>query len=106
VIAAIIAFAKAVGLSTTAECVEDAEQLARLREMGADRVQGYYCSRPVPPEKLEELLLTRDPLLQNVLKRARPESAGGRRRLTGSAWLRACPGRSEVRYSAQRLLFH
>jgi EAL domain-containing protein (putative c-di-GMP-specific phosphodiesterase class I) len=67
VIAAIIAFAKAVGLSTTAEGVEDAEQLARLREMGADRVQGYYCSRPVTPEKLEELLLKQDPLLQKVV---------------------------------------
>jgi len=74
VIAAIIAFAKAVGLSTTAEGVEDAEQLARLREMGADRVQGYYCSRPVPPEKLEELLLTRDPLLQKGLH---PSAASG-----------------------------
>jgi hypothetical protein len=35
--------------------------------MGADRVQGYYCSRPVTPEKLEELLLKQDPLLQKVV---------------------------------------
>src|SRR5207302_8011110 len=47
VIGAIIAFAKAVGLSTTAEGVEDADQLSRLSELGADRIQGYYCSRPV-----------------------------------------------------------
>jgi EAL domain-containing protein (putative c-di-GMP-specific phosphodiesterase class I) len=55
IVAAIIAFAKGVGMSTTAEGVEEAEQLARLRELGADRVQGYYCSRPMPAEQIEAL---------------------------------------------------
>jgi diguanylate cyclase (GGDEF)-like protein len=62
-VAAIIAFAHAVGLSTTAEGVEHLEQLAKLRELGADRVQGYYCSKPLPAEALEELLRTPGPLL-------------------------------------------
>jgi EAL domain-containing protein (putative c-di-GMP-specific phosphodiesterase class I) len=56
IISAIVAFAGAVGLNTTAEGVEDAEQVAQLRQLGADRVQGYYCSRPVPAAELEKLL--------------------------------------------------
>jgi diguanylate cyclase (GGDEF)-like protein len=56
VIAAIIAFARAVDLTTTAEGVETAEQLAQIRALGADRVQGYYYSRPLAAEALEALL--------------------------------------------------
>ena len=66
VIAAIIAFARAVGLNTTAEGVEDAEQLVRLRELGADRVQGYYYSKPVSAEVLEELFFKPQPLYQHL----------------------------------------
>jgi diguanylate cyclase (GGDEF)-like protein len=56
IVAATIAFAGAVGISTTAEGVETAEQLAILRHLGVNRVQGYFCSRPVPPEQMEALL--------------------------------------------------
>ena len=66
VIGAIIAFARAVGLNTTAEGVEDAEQLVRLRELGADHVQGYYCSKPLPAEDLEELLRAPRPLFDKA----------------------------------------
>src|ERR1043166_741304 len=48
IISATIAFARAVGLTTTAEGVEEAEQVAMLREFGVDRIQGYYCSKPLP----------------------------------------------------------
>ncbi len=71
-IAAIIAFAHAVGLSTTAEGVEEAGQLAHLRELGADRVQGYFCSKPVPAEALDELLRTATPLLEGLDSRLKP----------------------------------
>jgi EAL domain-containing protein (putative c-di-GMP-specific phosphodiesterase class I) len=73
VIGAIIAFARAVGLSTTAEGVEDAEQLVRLRELGADRVQGYFYSKPVPPEAFEALFFKPQPLVQQF----EPRSGGG-----------------------------
>jgi EAL domain-containing protein (putative c-di-GMP-specific phosphodiesterase class I)/GGDEF domain-containing protein len=46
----IIAMAQALGLSTVAEGVETAEQLALLKNMGCDQIQGYYFSRPLPPE--------------------------------------------------------
>ena len=39
-----------------AEGVETEEQLRALKEMGCDLVQGYYFSRPVPPEEFEELI--------------------------------------------------
>jgi EAL domain-containing protein (putative c-di-GMP-specific phosphodiesterase class I) len=55
IVAAIIAFARGVGMSTTAEGVEETQQLARLRQLGADRVQGYYCAKPPPPEQIEVL---------------------------------------------------
>jgi diguanylate cyclase (GGDEF)-like protein len=56
IVAATIAFAHAVGLTTTAEGVEHAEQLALVRQLGADRIQGYYCSKPLPADQLADLL--------------------------------------------------
>jgi EAL domain-containing protein (putative c-di-GMP-specific phosphodiesterase class I) len=56
IVAATIAFARAVGLTTTAEGVEDANQVELIRSLGADRFQGYYCSKPLPAEQLAELL--------------------------------------------------
>jgi EAL domain-containing protein (putative c-di-GMP-specific phosphodiesterase class I) len=55
IVAAVIAFARGVGMSTTAEGVEAAEQVALLRQLGADRVQGYYFSRPLPADRIETL---------------------------------------------------
>ena len=39
-----------------AEGVETEEQVRALRELGCDVVQGYYFSRPVPPEEFEVFL--------------------------------------------------
>ena len=70
IIGAIIAFARAVGLSTTAEGVEDADQVVRLRELGADRIQGYYCSKPIPPDAFEALLFKPRPLFPRLERAA------------------------------------
>jgi diguanylate cyclase len=40
------------GLDVVAEGVEDGATLARLAELGCDRAQGYYLSRPVPADQL------------------------------------------------------
>ncbi|HEX6913046.1 MAG TPA: bifunctional diguanylate cyclase/phosphodiesterase [Longimicrobium sp.] len=48
IVRAIIALAGTLGLETTAEGVEDAEQADLLREMGCTHGQGYLWSRPVP----------------------------------------------------------
>jgi EAL domain-containing protein (putative c-di-GMP-specific phosphodiesterase class I) len=44
------------GLTVVAEGVEDTGQVAALRELGCDIAQGYYYSRPVAAEALDELL--------------------------------------------------
>ncbi|MDO6565209.1 EAL domain-containing protein [Amphritea sp. 1_MG-2023] len=53
---AIIAVAHNMGLSVTAEGVEDATQLALLQEYACEEVQGYFFSRPLIAEDLEVLL--------------------------------------------------
>jgi diguanylate cyclase (GGDEF)-like protein/PAS domain S-box-containing protein len=53
---AIIDIAHALSLKVLAEGVEDARQLARLRELGCDLAQGNYFSEPLPPEAASELL--------------------------------------------------
>ena len=44
------------GLTVVAEGVEDGQTLGRLAELGCDRVQGYFLSRPVPAPALDDLL--------------------------------------------------
>ena len=39
-----------------AEGVESSEQMERLRDLRCDIVQGYYFSRPVPPEEFEKFI--------------------------------------------------
>ena len=53
-VAAIIAMARTLGYSTTAEGVETAEQSELLRHLGSDVLQGYYFSRPLSAAHLQE----------------------------------------------------
>src|SRR3569623_1042907 len=48
IVTAIIAMARNLKLDVVAEGVETAEQLAFLREVGCDMVQGFFFSRPLP----------------------------------------------------------
>ena len=56
IVRAVIAFAKTLSLTVTAEGVETAAQLLYLRELGCDCGQGYYFSRALPAYELEALL--------------------------------------------------
>ena len=52
----IIDIADYLSVPVIAEGVETEEQLFVLREMGCDRVQGYYFSRPVPADEYEKFI--------------------------------------------------
>jgi diguanylate cyclase (GGDEF)-like protein/PAS domain S-box-containing protein len=54
---AIVVMAHKLGVKVIAEGVETEQQLDLLKEIGCDYGQGYLFSRPLPSEKLEELLL-------------------------------------------------
>jgi len=53
---AIIALAHSLNLIVVAEGVETAEQLESLKSRGCDEAQGFYCSKPLPPEEFAKLL--------------------------------------------------
>ena len=50
------ALAHGLSLVVTAEGVESEGQLEFLRNIGCDQVQGYLLSRPVPAERMAQLL--------------------------------------------------
>lgn len=56
VVEAMIALAHRLGLTVTAECVETPAQAGRLRRIGCDTGQGWLYSRPVPPDRISELM--------------------------------------------------
>jgi diguanylate cyclase (GGDEF)-like protein len=56
IVHATVAFAKALGLSLTAEGIENAEQLAQLRELGCELGQGYHFAKPLPGEEVSAFL--------------------------------------------------
>jgi len=53
---AIVSMAHALGMSVVAEGVETEEQLAILRKLDCNEVQGYYIARPVPAEEMQALM--------------------------------------------------
>jgi len=61
----IIAVARRLRLSVTAEGVETASQLAFLQTHGCDEIQGYYLGEPGPPVTIERAVIrTAAPHLQ------------------------------------------
>ncbi|MBR5419693.1 MAG: EAL domain-containing protein [Lachnospiraceae bacterium] len=46
-----------IDVPAVAEGVEDEEQLGVLKNMGCQIIQGYYFSKPVPPEEFESFIV-------------------------------------------------
>lgn len=52
IISAIINLGEALNFQTVAEGIENVDQLDFLKAEGCDQVQGYFLSKPVPPEEI------------------------------------------------------
>ena len=57
IVESIVNLARGLNLKTVCEGVETLEQWNALRELGCDEMQGYYFSRPLPLEELEEWIV-------------------------------------------------
>jgi len=58
IVQAVIALAHALGIDVTAEGIETIAQHDCLRDLACDRGQGYFFSRPLSAEQVEEYLRT------------------------------------------------
>lgn len=56
IVSSVVRIARAKGISTIAEGVETAETASKLRALGCDQIQGYYCGKPMPARDVEILL--------------------------------------------------
>ena len=63
-IASIISMAHELGLKVVAEGVEEERQVDHLAALGCEYLQGYYFSRPVPHDQVEDLLI--HPPVENI----------------------------------------
>ena len=56
ILTSVVRLAKWIGMPVIAEGVETKAQLDFLKSIGCDRIQGYYYSKPLPPEEFEDYL--------------------------------------------------
>jgi diguanylate cyclase (GGDEF)-like protein len=56
IVQTVVSLARALGLRTTAEGIEERPQWALLAELGCDQGQGYIFSRPQRPEAIADML--------------------------------------------------
>ena len=66
IVRAVAALGKSLGMATTAEGVETAEQLERVRIEGCTEVQGYFFSPPRPAAEIAQLLANHGRLARAV----------------------------------------
>jgi diguanylate cyclase (GGDEF)-like protein len=59
IVRAVAALARGLGIASTAEGVEDKEQLATITSEGCTEMQGYLLSRPLPARDIPQFLLGR-----------------------------------------------
>ncbi|WP_327069843.1 EAL domain-containing protein [Kitasatospora sp. NBC_01250] len=57
IVGGLVSLAHTLGLSVTAEGVENADHAERLRSMGCDRAQGWHFGRPMRPEEVARRII-------------------------------------------------
>jgi len=63
IVRAVIAMARSLEMTTTAEGVESPEQAELVRSLGCDKIQGFHFGRPMPAEEVHALFRQREPLI-------------------------------------------
>lgn len=66
IVGSVVALGRAMGITVTAEGVENAHQMTALVDAGCDELQGFLFSRAVPASRLTALLTERDSVLPAV----------------------------------------
>ncbi|MES2492681.1 MAG: EAL domain-containing protein [Pseudomonadota bacterium] len=59
IIRAVVAMAESLGVTTTAEGVETEAELGMVRQLGCNKIQGYYFGRPMPATEARALFVPR-----------------------------------------------
>ena len=68
IINAVVAMAKSMNMTTTAEGVEDADQAELIRNLGCDKIQGFYFGRPMSSDEALRLFSAKE--LEDSRRRA------------------------------------
>jgi EAL domain-containing protein (putative c-di-GMP-specific phosphodiesterase class I) len=66
IVRAVVAIGASLGINTTAEGVETAEQFERVRREGCTEVQGYLFSPPRPAAEITRLIASFSPKLKAI----------------------------------------
>lgn len=61
-----VRLARSLSITTTAVGVENEAQAGALRALGCDRLQGYWISRPIPPDDLQAWSQSRKPVAATI----------------------------------------
>ncbi len=80
IVSSIVDLAHAFGLTTIAEGIETAEQLAELRALGCEQGQGYLWSRPLPVDAADEWIRAQAMPRMPVRQERRPPCGRSRTR--------------------------
>ena len=56
IIRAVVAMADSLGMTTTAEGVENGEEADMIRALGCTKIQGYHFGRPMPAAEARQLM--------------------------------------------------
>ncbi|MBJ7539506.1 sensor domain-containing protein [Marinomonas transparens] len=68
IVGTIILLAQQLGMTTIAEGVETKAQLDALKNIGCDDIQGYFISRPIPPDEFQTTFLNKELSLNSKSK--------------------------------------
>ncbi|WP_228243145.1 bifunctional diguanylate cyclase/phosphodiesterase [Porphyrobacter sp. GA68] len=63
IIRAVVAMTQSLGMTTTAEGVENADEALLIRSLGCTKIQGYHFGRPMAADKARSLLATKQAAL-------------------------------------------